>query len=654
MAYSADEVPVTRVSLFSSGVGFFEHSGKVSGDASTTLRFNADQINDVLKSLVLQDLDGGSVGTISYPSQDPLGRTLRGFRVDLSQSPSVAALMTQLRGAKVKIDVGGSSVEGSVLGVETRKRPAGENVIDAAVINVVGATGIRSIFIDDIASLTLDDPRLQEELTKALVALAQSRDQDKKDVTIALNGQGDRRVRIGYVVETPVWKTSYRLVMPAPGQDKPMLQGWALVENQTDSDWNSVQLSLVSGRPTSFKMDLYTPLYLDRPEAQLDLFAGLRPQVYEGGMNQLAGGARLEEESVGRRMPRLRAAAPASAVMDKAEDSFFNVTNSVAATASVGQIGELFEYVVPGVTIARQSSAMIPIINDPVQVRPLSIYNANVHATHPLTGARITNTTGKHLLQGPITVFAGGSYAGDAQINNVPPGQDRLISYGIDLQTVVDGGKVEQFSHVLSGKILKGVLEVTNKVEHIQTYSIQNKSQQKRDVLIVHPRFGGWDLVGSLKPVETTDALYRFETAVDAGKTESLQIKQEQIATQTVALLPMNVDQLLFFVNTGRMPQAVRDSLVKAIDLKRTLAGFERAIDESQGQIESITEEQNRIRQNMQTVDRNSAYYNRLMTKLNEQESKIETLQTQIDKDTESLEKTRTELETYLSSLDVG
>jgi len=182
---------------------------------------------------------------------------------------------------------------------------------------------VRSIPLEEVTRLDLEDPTLQEELTKALTALAEARGQDKKPVTINFQGEGERLVRVGYVVETPIWKTSYRLLF---GQQnaKPMLQGWAIVENQTDNDWSDVELSLVSGRPISFIQELYQPLYIPRPVVQPELFASLRPQTYEAGMDALGkrdamaeangavgamGGNVTEKQLAGR---RLRAAAPAA------------------------------------------------------------------------------------------------------------------------------------------------------------------------------------------------------------------------------------------------------------------------------------------------------------------------------------------------------
>jgi len=277
------DVPVKVVVLFSSGVGYFEHIGTVKGDSSTELRFKTQQINDILKSLVLQDTGQGKVSTIVYPSQDPIGKTLSSFQVDISKNPPLGELLNQLRGAKVKVSVGPEMISGTILGLEKRPKATEKGQIEIWQLNLISGATVRSIPLEEVTRLDLEDPTLQEELTKALTALAEARGQDKKPVTINFQGEGERLVRVGYVVETPIWKTSYRLLF---GQQnaKPMLQGWAIVENQTDNDWNDIELSLVSGRPISFIQELYQPLYIPRPVVQPELFASLRPQTYEAGM----------------------------------------------------------------------------------------------------------------------------------------------------------------------------------------------------------------------------------------------------------------------------------------------------------------------------------------------------------------------------------
>jgi hypothetical protein len=243
-------VPVKVVVLFSSGVGYFEHAGSVKGNASSELRFKTNQINDILKSLVLQDMGGGKVTTVVYPSQDPIEKTLKSFQVDITGDPSLAELLAQLRGAKVQVTVGGEELKGTILGLEKKPKAVGDKgSIEVWVLNLINGGTIRSVELSEAKKIELEDAELQEELSKALTALAQARDQDKKPVTINFSGEGERQVRIGYVVETPIWKTSYRLILPGQGADankeKSKLVGWAIVENQTDNDWSSVQLSLV-------------------------------------------------------------------------------------------------------------------------------------------------------------------------------------------------------------------------------------------------------------------------------------------------------------------------------------------------------------------------------------------------------------------------
>ncbi len=249
--------PLKRVVLFSSGVGFFEHAGKVNGDASIDLKFNVADVNDLLKSMVLEDRGGGRISTVTYDSRDPLTKTLRTFSVDLSREPTLAGLLRQVRGEQVTLEVPklgpNSAVTGRIISVESRPHSATEKngePITSDLLNLLTATGLRSIPLDSVSEFRLLNEKLNAELTEALGVLAQRNGRDKKTITLKFLGQGERPVRIGYIQEAPLWKTSYRLVLKDDG--KPLLQGWAIVENTTEHDWQDVQLTLVSGRPISF------------------------------------------------------------------------------------------------------------------------------------------------------------------------------------------------------------------------------------------------------------------------------------------------------------------------------------------------------------------------------------------------------------------
>jgi hypothetical protein len=661
------DVPVKKVLLFSSGVGYFEHAGSVRGNSSTELRFKTSQINDILKSIVLQDQDGGRVGAVTYPSQDPLAKTLKSFQVDITQNPSLADLLNQLRGARVTIQAQAERLSGTVLGVELRgKRAEGVETV-VPVLNLLTGATIRAVELPSVSNLTLNDPQLQDELTKALAALVQARDQDKKPVTINFAGNGDRRVRIGYVVETPVWKTSYRLMFDDKASSG-RLQGWAIVENQTESDWNDVSLSLVSGRPISFMMDLYQPLYATRPLVTQELYAGLRPQVYADGIAQdstarvpLSGsvpGGRGVVGGLARRIGYGPDGKPVINALDEivvtgAKGYNMDAAASVQAVASAAKLGELFQYTVDDVTLARQKSAMLPIVTDSVALERLSIYNAGVLASHPLNGVRLKNITGKHLLQGPLTVLENGGYAGDARIDDLPPGQERLLSYGIDLDVLVDNTKRSQSSSIVTASISNGMLRVNRRMVASVEYVANNKGTKDKTLVIEHPVRQGWKLVETQKPLETTPAVYRFSGKAAAGKVTTLTVKEEVVTGETIAIATADVTQLVAYTRTGEIPKSVRDALSKAAELKQAYLAIEREINARSQQIAEITAEQNRMRENMKTVAPSTQYYERLLAKLNEQESSIERLQRERSDFTARCEAARKELGDFLRGLDL-
>src|SRR5439155_877899 len=211
-------------------------------------------------------------------------------------TPSFSANLHQARGEKVEDVLQQSNatqpgtLTGVILGVEEQKQPVGKDaVVEVELLNLWCAEGVRSVKLAEVQRLRFLNPVLDSEVKKALETLALSHDTQKKAVSLSFTGEGEREVRVGYVIENPIWKTSYRLVLNKEG--KPYLQGWAVVENPSDEDWNEVGMVLVSGRPISFRMDLYQPLYVPRPMVEPELFASLRPPTYNTALGAAPAGA---------------------------------------------------------------------------------------------------------------------------------------------------------------------------------------------------------------------------------------------------------------------------------------------------------------------------------------------------------------------------
>ena len=302
----------------------------------------------------------------------------------------------------------------------------------------------------------------------------------------------DYKYSKAYLTETPVWKTTYRLVLD---EDKaPYLQGWAIVENQTQQDWRNVKLSLVSGRPISFTMDLYQPLYNPRPVVQPELYANLKPQTYGDAMDELKPMASAPPARSDMKKERLlgkmaqgfaggRANAPAAKAV-AAEMEMGSLEEGVAPMAMAEDKGELFEYRIDQpVTLAKHTSALLPIIGQTLQGQKVSLYNQSVNAKHPLNGYRLKNTSALHLMQGPITLFDSGTYAGDARIEDLPPGQDRLISYALDLKTEVEPKLEGGTQELATVSLKKGTMLISRRLVEDRTYLVKNRDAKAKTVL---------------------------------------------------------------------------------------------------------------------------------------------------------------------------
>ncbi len=646
-----DPLPIRHVVLFNSGVGYFQREGEVEGNASVSLTFPVGDINDLLKSLILQDLNGGRVGAVNYDSHDPIDKILRSFALDLNNNPTYGQILNQARGEKIEVlrrekkDAQPTKTAGTIVGIEVHHESTEKGqVYETEHLNLTTDGGLATIALKEILAVRFLNPVLESEFQRALQVLASSHDTQKKTVSVGFTGAGKRQVKVGYVVERPIWKTTYRLRLDPNG--KVFLQGWALVENTSDDDWNDVKMTLISGRPISYRMNLHEPLYIPRPTVEPELFASLRPPVYSGslvgglpgpddrkggvpGMGGFPGGG----QAVGAPPPPQAQGGPANIqpwgwnpqgmnpgmyggfggfgnfqggafqgsfngalgmlggfngafgqgnsmnpnfryqegfqrgntfnfnnenqkltydelqnrraqnrdAQEKARKvggsvAGMNFKEGIASVATAEEIGDYHQYVIDQkVNLPRQKSAMLPIVDQTIEGQKLSIFNESVQSKYPLLGLRLRNTSGMPLTQGPISVFENGAYAGDTRTLDLQPGEDRLLSYALDQATEVKTETKSSPSPQMHFKIGAASLAARYKLRNTKTYTIKNRSNNDRTMIIEHPISSGWSLVEP-KPAEKARDVYRFQVAVPAGKTAEFQVVEEQARLDNFAL----------------------------------------------------------------------------------------------------------------------
>jgi hypothetical protein len=664
MAEDGATLPLSKIVLYSSGVGYFQHDGTVNNRTQLDLRLQTNQINDMLKSLVVQDFGGGRVSTVTYGSRDSVTKTLGSFGINLNGNPTLGQILTQVRGEPVEVTAP-NLIVGTLLGVEKKTESFGEGsqhrVIEQEYITLLTEEGFRSLSLANVQRIKLTNPTLNAELHQALAALATNHDAQKKTVSITFDGTGSRQARVAYLTETPVWKTTYRLVLD---EDKaPYLQGWAIVENQTPQDWRNVKLSLISGRPISFTMDLYQPLYNPRPVVQPELYANLRPQTYGDAMDELkpmaAPPARSEmkkERLLGKLAQGFAGGrantTPESAAADMGMGS---LEEGVAPMAMAEDKGELFEYRIDQpVTLAKHTSALLPIIGQTLQGQKMSLYNQSVNAKHPLNGYRLKNTSSLHLMQGPITLFDSGTYAGDARIEDLPPGQDRLISYALDLKTEVEPKLEGGTQELATVSLKKGTMLISRRLVEDRTYLVRNRDTKTKTILIEQPYRADWKLAEPKEPTERTRDLYRFSVAVDPGKSATLRVKETLPIQESILLMDSGIDQIVYYQQAKEVSPKVKEALQRVLQLRSKLDDTRAQRTRLDQRTAEITAEHARIRENMQRLQQNSDLYNRYVKKLDQQETELEKLRKEIESLKNAEEEHRRELQNYVMNLDMA
>ncbi len=674
---TAAQLPIGQVVLFSSGVGYFQREGVIDGDARVDLSFPVSDINDLIKSMVLRDLNGGHVSAVSYDSNAPVEKTLNSFAIKMTGNPTFGQILNQARGEKVEVVLQQANaaqpgtLTGAVMGVEQKPEGVDKAVVNVEQLNLWCADGMRSVKLADVQRVRFLNPVMDNEVRKALETLTLSHDTQKKSVSLNFVGEGKRQVRVGYVIENPIWKTSYRLVLGKEKEDKPFLQGWAVVENATDEDWKDVRMDLVSGRPISFQMDLYTPLYVPRPTVVPELFASLQPRTYSGAlegreMNGVAETKPAEtppknEPAADKTPPAPPAPVPlATAVRgltivdaDQKLDKL-DLHQGISSVANATKLGDNFQYAIEHpVTLPRQKSALLPILNKDVEGTRVSIYNEAVQAKFPLLGLRFKNTSGVHLMQGPITVYDKNNYAGDAQIRDLEPNEQTYLSYAVDLGTEVNPVPHPENGRLTKVKIDKGILWTVTREREVKTYEAKNRSEEDRKLVIEHPYRPEFHLVSEDKPIEQTRDAYRFEIEAPAGKLVKLEVAEERDVSASVQLTNSDDNNIRFFVNSPVSSPKVKAALQKALELKAAVNDVRRDLGELNRQLKDITDDQTRLRANLKEMPPSAAAYKRYLEKFDKQETEIEKLQDSIKKLQGEQTAKWAAYEDYLSKLDV-
>ena len=407
-----------------------------------------------------------------------------------------------------------------------------------------------------------------------------------------------------------------------------------------------------------------------------ELYASLRPRTYEQDLasadaefKRAADGPPAEKaKEFAEANRRLAAAAPPApgrpadyafgaraGAGDKADPaSRLDLQRGGQSVAQASDVGEMFRYqIATPVKLQRSRSAMLPIVNESVAGEKVSIYNESQHAKHPLNGLKLKNTTELHLMQGPITVFDDNAYAGDAQIQALQPGTERLISYAMDLDTEVAPSNKQEPQALTTVRISKGTLHTSHKHVRTKSFLVKNSGRKSKKVLLEHPLQQPWMLVAPKEPAEKTRDQYRFVVTADPGKPVTLDVKEEHTSNEQIAITNLDANSIQYYLNASVVSEDVKKALREVITRKGVIQQAVAKRQELERQVAVIDQEQKRIRDNMAQLPKESDLFRRYVTKFTQQEDAIEGLRNQITTSLAEEQKLRQSLDAYLIGLEL-
>lgn len=649
-------VPIRKVILYKHGIGYFERQGTVTGGETVQIHFKKEQMNDLLKSLTVIDLSGSPVSGIVYDSTKTFDQLLGDYTFDLRGPVGLPQIVGQLQGCQIELAVGSEQVQATVAGIEQRLSRENDLEFPAFYLSVFDTTGrLRSFRTDEIQSVRFLDQRLAEDIQRYMQILFQQHRRDEKILSISTSGNQQKELVVSYVTEMPVWKATYRILLPDSQQEdsQPFLQGWAIVDNISEEDWNNVQLSLVSGLPISFVQNLYDPIFKRRPQVEVEEEMALAPSLPEAGRMAGETAKKPARAKLARAMKSLEMAdmappAPAETPaleiyagrggggsMGGGYSSEINLEErmrDLEAETVTREVGDLFEYKIDHpVTVERNRSAMLPIVARDLEGQAVDLYNEAARAKNPLAAVRLKNTTGLTLEGGPLTVMQGDSYVGEALIQTVKPDEQRYITYAVDLGLHVNtklGSKSERVDRVI---INRGTMQMHRAIIETKVYNLDNKNDKDKTVVIEHPAHADWKLLSKVEPIEKTDNFLRFEVSAPAQKLTEFEVREMRDNWESLAVTNITTDLVEVFVRDKYISPETRRQLEQIIAVKAEIARLEQSIQQLQQEREALFADQQRLRENLKSLG-NTEDEKKLRSKYIEQLTKQESRLDEITK----------------------
>lgn len=642
--------PITRIVMFNSGLCQVIHEGEVVDKSKVKMRFSDHDIDDVLKSLVFEDRNGGWMRSVLYnPAPDKQDVAAK----NLGQALTLAQTLQKYRGETVVIKTNDSTLEGSILSVENRQ--TGDGFIET--LTIVNEQGFTSIALNDFASISFKNEEVREHFQMAMEGLQENRNANSQELSLLFDGEGERNVRFSYNVDAPIWRMTYRLDIQDTDST---LQGWAHIDNVTGVDWNEIELDLRSGRPQSFHSDIFAPVLAERVNVGLTPFdlpkdkTLLSTDFFDRGGSIKGGFGGISSPGGGFGGNGLGGGGFGGGGFGGGgvfgggggrDREPLDINSAFRAAGTAGRSNKMVRFTLKDrVSIQAGNSSMVPVLTEKLPVDLFSMFEGAKSNTAQLI-AQLKNNSTTPLIPGPATLYQEGDFVGDAALKRIEVGEKGDLVYGTDLavRLVVEKSDEEKqltrIEYAENGRALLRY-QVTNSSKYVMI----NEDSLPRNFLLKAP----------LNEKEVNPAPIRREGDLGVYTREckaksSVELVVTQTRTDSSVINLDSVTQTDFEKWTksdAKVDPEITDRLTALFAAKKILADAVAERTRISQDVSEIMDEQRRITGLMKAIQPDSPAMEKYVAKLEATETqlaeareKLEEASQRVQKESEAVEK---------------
>jgi len=639
VAYADTKGPIRSVTLSSGGLAEIHRTASIKDDGKILIEVPLDQVDDILKSLIVKDREG-TVKGISLAGPQPVEETFRTLPFSAGDLQSLPQLLSNLQGAKVSVTSSGQALQGKVLGVSSKQS---EERGVQYVLSLLTTTGkLTSMPLDSSTEVTIEDPDIQAKIAAAVDAAGKRKSDGSRVIAIEMGGKGNRDIDVSYVVSAPVWKTAYRVVVE--DDKKARIQSWAILENASGEDWKDVSITLSSGAPVTLKQRLHQRIWKDRADVAISTAANAAPRMDRGEL------ARRNSASIGAKaamapMPTMQAA---GAMAFGAEVASYDMAKAEVSDAVENDISTSFT-IKGSHDVTNGDTLSVPIIDQDVDAEVVSVYTLHQSSENPVAAISFKNSTGAGLPAGILTVYdKHNGYVGDAQLPSLAPDETRFASFATDKKVTVTPD-AKNGRTIRSIKVVDGVITTSGVMRNSTTYTISTAPDAERAVIIEHPKLNGWKFISDANVTETTTH-YRIKVKAPAGERTTVNVVDEMPLDESYTVGDINSSMIAMWAN-DTTDETLKAKLEELADLKQKQMTAQFRVEDLNRQIDLVYKQQDRIRQNLSAVPTTSDIHKKYLQALEDSEVALKKLEADSEESIQTLNRWKATVDDVVRTL---